>query len=290
MRIEPETELGARVGVAAAGPSGLRMIGRLMQRLPLLEPLSYLAAEERAMPPVDLVVVVSGMDDVTVAGDTLRAATVARGLSSVRLCVAVVPRSSLASTPEVLGTLREVGQLVDALFLVSHRNLKPLYPDAPRMMAELALEEFLSTTMIEDLTRIITERGLICIDFADVVAILRDGSSETCLGVGLAGGKGGAALAAEKAVQSIREQGGEPSQHGAFLVCVKGSTNITMDDFDDASRVVHENVHPDANIIIGLLLDDDLGSNVRVLIMAKKDAVPVAPVVDERVRRFLGQT
>ncbi|WP_224960866.1 hypothetical protein [Geomonas subterranea] len=288
MILDPETDRGARVGVAAIGPGGVRITGKLGQRLPVLETLPESdSCEERDTQPMDLAFVVSGMEDETVARETMRRATLARGFPSGGFCVAVVTQSSVAPTSDVLRCLQELGQVVDALFLVSHLNLKPLYQDAPRIMTELALEELLAGSMIEDVTRLITERGLICIDYADVRAIMRDGSGDACLGVGLAGGEGGAALAAEKAVRTIREQGVDLCRQGAFLVCIKGSTNITMDDFDDASRVVHDSIHRDANIIAGLLLDDDLGANVRVLIMAKKDAEPVAPVVDERLRRFL---
>lgn len=290
MTIELETEQHARIGVAAAGSVGARVAGKLAGRLPVLEPLSY-AAPGVAWdpPPVDMAIVVSGMEDESVARDTLRAAALSRGLTSMRLCMAVVPQSSFPPTQEVQESLQELRQLVQALFLVSHRDLKPLYPHAPGVMTDSALEEFLIGSMLEDFTRLTTERSLICIDFADVLAILGDGSSDACLGVGLAGGEGGAALAAEKAIQSLREQGMDPGRHGAFLACLKGSTNITMDDFDDAARVIHESIHPDANVIVGLLLDDDLGANVRVLIMAKRDAVPVAQVAEEWVTRFMDE-
>lgn len=284
---EVEVEDYARLRLAAAGDIGARIAEKITGKLPILESLADRPAVEASRTPVDMVFVVSGMESDTVARRTVELAALARQYPSCRYCVALLTESSVARSQKTAESMQELRQRVDALFLVSHQDLKPMHDDAARVMTELALEEFLAGCMIEDITRLLTERGLICIDFTDVREIMCAGSSDACLGIGIAGGEKAAARAAGKALARIREQGMEPARKGAFFVSIKGSTNLTMDDFDDASRVLHEGIHPDADIIIGLLIDDGMGANTRVMIMAKKDAVPVPCVVDERLRKFL---
>ena len=139
-------------------------------------------------------------------------------------------------------------------------------------LTRAALEEYLARLQAADLARIITEPGLICTDFADVWAIMRIGSSAASLGVGIARGEGGAREAALKALRSLERQGVDPGSSPALLVSISGSSNMTMDDFDSDAKTVHGAVAEEANIIVTLLVDDVLAGNIRVMIMAKRDA------------------
>lgn len=288
MGFEVEVEDHARLLVAAAGDIGSRIAEKLSAKFPILE---WLPDPPPADTPhrrlEDMAFIVTGLENETVARRAAELAKQARESASCRYSIALVTESSVARCAETIASYREMRQWVDAVFVVSEKDLKPMHGDAPQVMTALALEEYLVGSMIGDLTRLLTERGLICIDFQDVEAIMCAGGSEACLGIGIAGGEDAAIAAAAKALDRIREQGMDPSQKGAFVVSIKGSTNITMDDFDDVSRLVHDSIHPDADIITGLLIDEAMGGNIRVMVMAKKEAVPVPYVMDERVRGIL---
>jgi len=157
--------------------------------------------------------------------------------------------------------------------VVSRKSLQPLDDNAPEVMTTSSLEEYLVRQLVGDIVRMMIEIGIICIDFADVQAIMCDGRSDACLGGGIANGERPARDAARKALQSLWQQQVDPAQSAALLVWITGSTNITMDDFDAASTVIHEAIHEEADIIVGLLIDDALAENIRVSILAKGGGV-----------------
>jgi cell division protein FtsZ len=88
------------------------------------------------------------------------------------------------------------------------------------------------------------------------------------MGIGIASGENRAVEAATKAISSPLLEEIDISGAKGVLVNISGSSNMTMDEFDDASRIIHEKVHEDANIIVGLVIDEDLGDFVKITAIA----------------------
>ena len=155
---------------------------------------------------------------------------------------------------------------MDALFQVSGASLSALDESAPQILTAGAVEEYLVRLVATTIARMTIEDGIICLDYADIKAIMTEGGSGAYVGVGISQD---AREAARKSLQALRRQGMEPGQSPGVLVAVCGSTNMTMDQFDEASVIVHGSVDEEANIILGMLIDDELAGNIRVVTMVK---------------------
>lgn len=113
---------------------------------------------------------------------------------------------------------------------------------------------------------IILHHSLICVDFADVKSVMTAGSMGR-MGVGVAPIES-APLAAIGAFKRLLGQEFRIDTASGFLVCVRSSSAITMDDFDSAAAVIHEWVPSEADFIISLVMDESMGGNVKVTILA----------------------
>jgi cell division protein FtsZ len=117
------------------------------------------------------------------------------------------------------------------------------------------------------------------------------------MGIGLATGENRAVEAATKAISSPLLEDIDISGAKGVLVNITGSSSMTMDEFDAASKVIHEKVHEDANIIVGLVIDESLGDMVKITAIAtgfgdhfdlekgRTELKSVAPSSSEEVNR-----
>jgi cell division protein FtsZ len=120
---------------------------------------------------------------------------------------------------------------------------------------------------VQGISDLITTSGLINVDFADVKAIMSE-RGMAMMGIGIASGENRAVESATKAIPARSSKISTfPVQKGV-LVNISGSSNMTMDEFDAASRIIHEKVHEDANIIVGLVVDEDMGDFIKITAIA----------------------
>jgi len=117
------------------------------------------------------------------------------------------------------------------------------------------------------------------------------------MGIGIAAGENRAVEAATRAISSPLLEDIDISGAKGVLVNISGSSSMTMDEFDDASRVIHEKVHEDANIIVGLVIDEELGDRIKITAIAtgfgdrfdvekvKQEMRNVAPIVRKEINR-----
>jgi cell division protein FtsZ len=119
---------------------------------------------------------------------------------------------------------------------------------------------------VQGITDLITTPGLINLDFADVKSVMQDAGT-ALMGIGSARGADRAIKAAELAVASpLLESSIEGAQ--GVLLSIQGGSNLGLYEINDAAKLVEEAVHPDANIIFGAVIDDSLGDEVRVTVIA----------------------
>jgi cell division protein FtsZ len=131
----------------------------------------------------------------------------------------------------------------------------------------MALTGYSIRHTIATISDLLTRPGMICIDFADVQSIFMAGSIGR-ISVGVANDHARGATAAMLAIERLDAQQGLGTEIVAALVCLHGSYDVTMDDYEDASRVIHNYLPEDSNIIFGMLIDEQMGRNVRVTMMA----------------------
>ena len=119
---------------------------------------------------------------------------------------------------------------------------------------------------VQGITDLITTPGLMNLDFADVKSVMQDAGT-ALMGIGSSRGADRAIKAAELAVASpLLESSIEGAQ--GVLISIQGGSNLGLYEINDAAKLVEESVHPDANIIFGAVIDDSLGDEVRVTVIA----------------------
>ena len=119
---------------------------------------------------------------------------------------------------------------------------------------------------VQGITDLITTPGLINLDFADVKSVMQ-GAGTALMGIGNARGDDRAIAAAETAISSPLLEASIDGARGVLL-SVSGGSDLGLFEINEAARMVAESAHPEANIIFGAVIDDALGDEVRVTVIA----------------------
>jgi len=218
-----------------------------------------IAALLSSLCPCDLLFIVTGFDDEYCGGIMQEVGRSSCGAGVLTLCVTsgvnVVQKSHECDDQHE--------KWYDTIFSVSGESLPsneevvPIKPDA--------LSGYSMRNLIATITNLVTHRTGICIDFADIIGIMHQGLGS--MGIGVASGDKRGTTAAKRAIERLEAQGVNISGATGILASVHGSGDISMDDFDAASRVIHERIAPQANILIGMISDENLGGFIKVTVL-----------------------
>jgi len=146
----------------------------------------------------------------------------------------------------------------DRLLQLGDRNVSVM--DAFRTADQVLLSG------VQGITDLITTPGLINLDFADVKSVM-SGAGSALMGIGSARGENRAITAAEQAVASPLLEASMEGAHGVLL-SIQGGSDLGLFEINEAASLVADSAHPDANIIFGAVIDDALGDEVRVTVIA----------------------
>jgi cell division protein FtsZ len=146
----------------------------------------------------------------------------------------------------------------DRLLSISDRKISVL--DAFKSADQVLLQG------VSGITDLITTPGLINLDFADVKSVM-SGAGSALMGIGSARGEDRSVAAAEMAISSPLLEASIDGAHGVLL-SVAGGSDLGLFEINEAAQLVAEAAHPDANIIFGAVIDDALGDEVRVTVIA----------------------
>jgi cell division protein FtsZ len=119
---------------------------------------------------------------------------------------------------------------------------------------------------VQGITDLITTPGLINTDFADVKAVMSSAGT-AIMGIGTASGDDRATVAARAAITSPLLEASIEGARG-ILLNIKGGSDLGLFEVQSAAGIVHEHAHPDANIIFGTVVDDSMGDEVQVTVIA----------------------
>jgi len=231
----------------------------------------------------DMVFVTAGEGGGTGTGGAPVVAKIAKELGALTVGVVTRPFSfegkrRASQAEEGIENLRkEVDTLIvipnDRLLSISDRSISA--PEAFKTADQVLLSG------VQGITDLITTPGLINLDFADVKSVM-DGAGSALMGIGSARGEARATRAAELAISSPLLEASIDGAHGVLL-SIAGGSDLGLFEISEAAELVAKCAHPDANIIFGTVIDDALGDEVRVTVIAagfdggapKKMAVPV---------------
>ncbi|MBN9202856.1 MAG: cell division protein FtsZ, partial [Microbacterium chocolatum] len=155
---------------------------------------------------------------------------------------------------------------VDTLIVVPNDRLLEISDRGISMIEAFATADQVLLAGVQGITDLITTPGLINLDFADVKSVMQ-GAGSALMGIGSARGADRAIKAAELAVESPLLEASIEGAHGVLL-SIQGGSNLGIFEINDAAQLVKEAAHPEANIIFGTVIDDTLGDEVRVTVIA----------------------
>lgn len=223
---------------------------------------------EELLRGADMVFVTAGEGGGTGTGGAPVVASIARKLGALTVGVVTRPfsfegkrRSNQAENG--IAALRES---CDTLIVTPNDRLLQMGDAAVSLMDAFRSADEVLLNGVQGITDLITTPGLINVDFADVKGIM-SGAGTALMGIGSARGEGRSLKAAEIAINSPLL---EASMEGAqgVLMSIAGGSDLGLFEINEAASLVQDAAHPDANIIFGTVIDDSLGDEVRVTVIA----------------------
>jgi len=223
---------------------------------------------EEVLKGADMVFVTAGEGGGTGTGGAPVVASVARSLGALTIGVVTRPfgfegKRRAAQADTGIERLRdEVDTLIvipnDRLLSISDRHVSVL--DAFKAADQVLLSG------VQGITDLITTPGLINLDFADVKSVM-SGAGSALMGIGSARGDDRSVAAAEMAISSPLLEASIDGAHGVLL-SIQGGSDLGLFEINEAAQLVANSAAPDANIIFGAVIDDALGDEVRVTVIA----------------------
>ena len=230
--------------------------------------LDHIDEIEEVLRGADMVFVTAGEGGGTGTGGAPIVAKVAKDLGALTVGVVTKPftfegKRRTAQAEEGIENLRsEVDTLIvipnDRLLAISDRSISAL--EAFKTADQVLLSG------VQGITDLITTPGLINLDFADVKSVMA-GAGSALMGIGSARGEARSIRAAELAISSPLLEASIDGAHGVLL-SIAGGSDLGLFEISEAAELVAKSAHPDANIIYGTVIDDALGDEVRVTVIA----------------------
>jgi cell division protein FtsZ len=224
---------------------------------------------QEALQGADMIFIAAGMGGGTGTGAAPVIAEVAREVGALTVGVVTKPfsREGKQRHAKAEEGIRELKKHVDSLVVIPNDRLLGLAGKSMTILDAFKPSDDVLRQAVQGISDLITTSGFINVDFADVKAIMSE-RGMAMMGIGIAGGDNRAVEAATKAISSPLLEDIDISGAKGVLVNITGSSAMTMDDFDAVNRVVHEKVHEDANIIIGVVIDETLEEKIKVTAIA----------------------
>ena len=223
---------------------------------------------EEALRGADMVFVTAGEGGGTGTGGAPVVAKIAKSIGALTVGVVTKPfsfegRRRQQQAEQGVARLKEE---VDTLIVVPNDRLLEISDRGISMIEAFATADQALLAGVQGITDLITTPGLINVDFADVKSVMQ-GAGSALMGIGSARGADRAIKAAELAVESPLLEASIEGAHGVLL-SIQGGSNLGIFEINDAAQLVKEAAHPEANIIFGTVIDDTLGDEVRVTVIA----------------------
>jgi cell division protein FtsZ len=223
---------------------------------------------EDALKGADMVFVTAGEGGGTGTGGAPVVARIARALGALTIGVVTRPfsfegkRRAVQAEQGIAGLREEV----DTLIVIPNDKLLQMIDHQIAILDAFKQADQVLMQGVSGITDLITTPGLINLDFADVKAVMSNAGS-ALMGIGSARGEDRARAAAETAVSSPLLEASIEGAHGVLL-SIAGGSDLGLFEVSAAANLIQEAAHEDANIIFGTVIDDALGDEVRVNVIA----------------------
>jgi cell division protein FtsZ len=223
---------------------------------------------EEVLKGADMVFVTAGEGGGTGTGGAPVVASISRRLGALTIGVVTRPFSfegkKRASQAEI--GIEELRSQCDTLIVIPNDRLLQISDRNVSVMDAFKSADQVLLSGVQGITDLITTPGLINLDFADVKSVM-NGAGSALMGIGSARGDNRAVAAAELAIASPLLEASMEGAHGVLL-SISGGSDLGLFEINEAASLVADAAHPDANIIFGAVIDDALGDEVRVTVIA----------------------
>jgi len=245
---------------------------------------------EEALEGSDMVFITAGEGGGTGTGGAPIIAEAARAAGALTIGVVTRPftfegrRRSVQAEQGIV----QLKEKVDTQIVIPNDRLLDVSDENTALLNAFDTADEVLLQGVQGITTLITTPGLINTDFADVRTVMADAGS-ALMGVGQATGDGRALNAARKAISSPMLEASIEGARGVLLN-ISGPRDLGLFEVNEAAEVVHGVAHPEANIIFGTVVDDEMGDDVRVTVIAagfdrwdgdRPSVAPRAPLTGE---------
>jgi cell division protein FtsZ len=223
---------------------------------------------EDALMGADMVFITAGEGGGTGTGGAPIVAEVARSIGALTVGVVTRPfgfegRRRSVQAEQGIQSLKDA---VDTLIIIPNERLLEIADERTGVLEAFGMADLVLSSGVRGITDLITTPGLINVDFADVKTVMTDAGSAV-MGIGASTGENRASQAADKAISSPLL---ETSMEGArgVLLSISGPEEMTLHEISTAATIIAEHCDSDANIIFGAVVDDNLGNEMKVTVIA----------------------
>jgi cell division protein FtsZ len=216
----------------------------------------------------DMVFITAGMGGGTGTGASPIIAEIAKESGALTVAVVTKPFAfegvrRMQSAEEGIELLKDN---VDTLIVIPNQRLMDVVDKKMTLLDAFRLADNVLGQGVQGISDLITIPGLINVDFADVKTIMMD-SGSALMGIGQASGENRAATAARAAISSPLLEVSIDGARG-ILYNITGGTDMSMSEVSDASAIIAAAAAPDANIIFGATIDENMGSTIKISVIA----------------------
>jgi cell division protein FtsZ len=239
----------------------------------------------------DMVFITAGEGGGTGTGGAPLIAEMARNVGALTIGVVTRPfafEGRVRATQADVG-ITELKKAVDTLIVVPNDRLLQVSEPSTPMLDAFRMADQVLYQGVDGITSLITTPGLINLDFADVKAVMT-GAGSALMGIGHGSGENRAEEAARSAISSPLLESSIEGARGVLL-SIAGPNDLSLHEVNKAADLITRVAHPEANIIFGAVVDDALGEEVRVTVIAagfdKLLVTPSTSHLDSRLSRLL---
>jgi len=232
------------------------------------------AEEDRArlkdlLQGADMVFIAAGLGGGTGTGAAPVIAEVAKEVGALTVAVVTKPFSfeGRQRMGKAVQGVEELKQIVDSLILIPNDRLSGMAGKKMGILDAFKPADDVLRQAVQGISDLITTHGMINVDFADVKSAMSE-RGMAMMGIGIGEGENRAMNAAQQAISSPLLEEIDISGAKGVLVNVTGSSSMTMDDYQEVANIIHEKVHEDANIFIGLVINEAMGDKIQVTAIA----------------------
>jgi len=268
---ETKIQLGAEItrGLGAGADPQTGKVAAEAER----ERLRELLAE------TDMTFITAGMGGGTGTGGAPVIAEIAKEMGVLTVAVVTKPFNfeGKRRMRQAEAGIAELGKHVDTLIIIPNQKLIGAVGKHTTMLEAFRKADDVLLQAVRGIAELITHTGYMNVDFADVKAVMSETVGMAMMGSGAASGESRACEAAERAISSPLLE--DVDIHGArgILVNVTGNEDMTLAEYDEAVSIIHNMADEDANIICGMVYDQNAGDEMRVTVVATGLASEASP-------------